>query len=51
MTEETSSVVTEMITSIENVAKITQSRKAATDHLVQTTQKSGEKLNHTVTLK
>lgn len=50
MVEETSSSVAEMITSIDNVAKITNNRKSSTDHLVKTAKDGGEKLSDTVNI-
>lgn len=50
MVEETSSAVAQMITSIDNVANITNTRKSSTDHLVKTAKNGGEKLSDTVNI-
>ena len=50
MIEETSSAVTEMITSVQNVAKITEGRRSAINRLVKTAQNGGEKLQVTVNI-
>lgn len=50
MVEESTSSVTEMISSINNVADITMKRRAATDNLVKTADSGGSKLNATTTV-
>ena len=48
MIEESTSAVTQMIASIDNVADITGKKKNATDELVKTANIGGEKLNETI---
>ncbi|MBN1646676.1 MAG: HAMP domain-containing protein [Spirochaetales bacterium] len=48
MVEETSSAVTEMIASIDNVTKITDSKRETTDTLVKSAENGGHKLASTV---
>lgn len=50
MVEESTASVTEMISSIESIARITESKTAAIDQLVQTSANGAERLNDTTSI-